>query len=318
MTINKWTPAEQSLADRIEQVLLSTWEPDPMPGPLFHYTDADGFKGIIESGEIWATHFDHLNDRGELRHGEDIVAAEAKELIGEQPENDPRRFFLEQFLEAHPRARLSERTNVYLASLSEAGDLLSQWRAYGSDGSGFAIGFKSLPMPDPKSEKGQAGLTLLRCEYDQNAFRTRSRRILLGTANVFVKFLSEQGDRKATLKVIGETALRACYLRIAMEIPRLKHEAFAEEKEWRLVVIPNPGREDEIVEFRALPNGLSPYVKVPVGVSDKRIDLASIVIGPGQDADRSLRSAKMFLTKLDYDSDNLLRISAAPYRGRGS
>ncbi|EJG2383281.1 hypothetical protein HMPREF1144_0490 [Klebsiella sp. OBRC7] len=36
---------------------------------IYHYTDLNGLKGIIESGSLWATHFSFLNDSNELTHG---------------------------------------------------------------------------------------------------------------------------------------------------------------------------------------------------------------------------------------------------------
>lgn len=35
---------------------------------LFHYTNAEGLIGIIESQSIWATHYAYLNDSEEIRH----------------------------------------------------------------------------------------------------------------------------------------------------------------------------------------------------------------------------------------------------------
>lgn len=35
---------------------------------LFHYTNAKGLIGIIESQSIWATHYAYLNDSEEIRH----------------------------------------------------------------------------------------------------------------------------------------------------------------------------------------------------------------------------------------------------------
>jgi hypothetical protein len=33
---------------------------------LYHYTDFDGLKGIVESNTLWATQFDQLNDSTEV------------------------------------------------------------------------------------------------------------------------------------------------------------------------------------------------------------------------------------------------------------
>ncbi|MER0171630.1 MAG: hypothetical protein DU489_13715 [Nitrosomonas sp.] len=35
---------------------------------LFHYTNAKGLMGIIESQSIWATHYAYVNDSEEIRH----------------------------------------------------------------------------------------------------------------------------------------------------------------------------------------------------------------------------------------------------------
>lgn len=36
---------------------------------IYHYTDLNGLKGIIESNSLWATNFRFLNDAAELDHG---------------------------------------------------------------------------------------------------------------------------------------------------------------------------------------------------------------------------------------------------------
>jgi len=35
----------------------------PTDAPIFHYTDAGGFKGIVENDNIWLTERTHLNDQ---------------------------------------------------------------------------------------------------------------------------------------------------------------------------------------------------------------------------------------------------------------
>ncbi|MEU6190491.1 hypothetical protein [Nocardia sp. NPDC047038] len=36
---------------------------------LYHYTDINGLKGILDSGEIWLTHMAYLNDSQEFEYG---------------------------------------------------------------------------------------------------------------------------------------------------------------------------------------------------------------------------------------------------------
>ena len=46
------------------------------PGPLFHYTDANGLLGILEHKEIWATDALHLNDAQEFKHALSLLQTE--------------------------------------------------------------------------------------------------------------------------------------------------------------------------------------------------------------------------------------------------
>ncbi len=51
---------------------------------LYHYTTAEGFRGIIESQELWATSIYHLNDWTEFEHGRDAFIEGAKVLMKDE------------------------------------------------------------------------------------------------------------------------------------------------------------------------------------------------------------------------------------------
>jgi len=304
----------QKLIADMESALFRDTDRDRPSAPLFHYTDAAGFQGVIESKELWATHFEYLNDRSELRLGEKIVAEEAEAIVRELPEKSARRLILENFLALHPTTRLTQVGSIYLASLSEHGDLLSQWRAYGSDGSGYSISVSSMPNPGPDTPEAPAGLILMKCEYDSSAFRVRARTILLEVAAGFEKFFtSARSDGNE--KLVHNVALSICFRRIAAEVPRLKHSAFREEAEWRLVAVTSEDHDREVVRYRSGRGGLTPYVAIPIADPGKPINLAQVVIGPSHDVQRSRRTATMFLRHHGYNP-NVLQQSRAPYRGR--
>ena len=42
--------------------------------PVFHYTNAAGLKGILETKRIFATHVRYLNDLSEITFGVDVAA----------------------------------------------------------------------------------------------------------------------------------------------------------------------------------------------------------------------------------------------------
>jgi hypothetical protein len=158
-------------------------------------------------------------------------------------------------------------------------------------------------------------LDLVKCEYKPEAFKSRIRKILAEVVHHYEEFVRLKAETDDALRAIYNSAWKALFMRISTEVPRLKHESFAEEKEWRLSVLPAPGHEDDVAKFRALRAGLRPYVEIDVRGADERIDLAEVVIGPGQDPERSLKAAKMFLKRHGYDREDLVRVSATPYRG---
>jgi hypothetical protein len=108
------------------------------PEELFHYTSEENLINIVRFGSLWATEC----DEAELRAGIRVFRDEVKCF------ND------KLFVELVDSALDKWNNNSYMyfvVSLSENGDLLSQWRAYASNGTGCAIAL------DGKSIRGRAG-----------------------------------------------------------------------------------------------------------------------------------------------------------------
>jgi hypothetical protein len=94
---------------------------------IYHYTDLNGLKGIIESGSLWATHFSFLNDSNELTHGMNCLENALQYL---RDDFNPKTLkFIEQAL---THFRMHRAAHVYNLSFCLEPDLLSQWRGYGS------------------------------------------------------------------------------------------------------------------------------------------------------------------------------------------
>jgi len=311
----EWTPEQAALKKEIERVILRPVELDDHTAPLYHYTNGTGFMGIIETGKIWATHFDYLNDSRELRHGEEIVLEEARAFVAELPEGSAGRYLMEYFIQLDPFVSLTRLWDVYLASFSESGDQLSQWRAYGCDGSGFAVGFRTLPRPHGEDDDAGAPLDLIKCEYRPDIFKKKIREILVEVTCHYEDFARSKAETDEARRAIHDSAWKSLFKRIATEVPRLKHKSFDEEREWRLAVLPIPDQAKSITKFRARRGGLCPYVEIDVRGPGGRIDLADVVVGPGQDPQRSLKSARMFLKQHGYDREDLVRLSGTTYRG---
>src|SRR4051812_4201029 len=94
---------------------------------LYHYTTQAGLLGILETKSIWASEIRFLNDATEFRTALDTVGAELRTRLNELDSAEG---------EARGEAIFREFTaleeaSFFVLSLTEKGDDLSQWRAYG-------------------------------------------------------------------------------------------------------------------------------------------------------------------------------------------
>jgi len=105
---------------------------EKIPSILYHYTTSAGLMGIIESGNIWTTKTQYLNDKLELRVTFEYICQEIKQQkMGiERTKTDEELNNMVEALECIPDV------NVSVASFTKNGDLLSQWRGYCNIGSG--------------------------------------------------------------------------------------------------------------------------------------------------------------------------------------
>lgn len=50
----------------VDNDAVREWLYQPIPERLWHYTNADGFAGVVKSGRVWATDVRFLNDTEEV------------------------------------------------------------------------------------------------------------------------------------------------------------------------------------------------------------------------------------------------------------
>jgi hypothetical protein len=116
---------------------VGSYHPDliyGVAGRLFHYTDLNGFQGIISNNDLWLTHLRYSNDDEEMLHGQRVVREVIAEQINRSITSD-QSAFLESVKE-----KLKRQVDVYICCFCLQDDLLSQWRAYGANGMGVSLG----------------------------------------------------------------------------------------------------------------------------------------------------------------------------------
>lgn len=279
--------------------------------PLYHYTTQLGLLGIISSREMWVTHTQYLNDRREFVHAVDLVREEIQRLLQTAPTDSPRREGLQRM---ESSLRTPETINVCVCSFSEERDSISQWRAYSSGTSGFAIGFPSDLLTAATAAKDWY---LAPCIYDPSRQREIIRSLVEEVLDEIVSGNIEEGgeeDEYIREARMGGTGNLLVYLN--RYAPILKDESFSAEKEWRVISRPLSSKSKDFC-FRAGRSLLIPYSKFPLVLpGESKLRLQRIVVGPTQDGKRSRSSVISFLIheRMLEGLEVAVEISRVPYR----
>ncbi len=274
---------------------------------LYHYTTADGLKGIVTKKQIWATNTDYLNDTSEIAHGKKLTV-NALEVICVDPNNVLRGSDASVLVETGQQEAQTKTMEVmtklltslktekirdyYLVSFCESGNLLSQWRGYGNYGGGYAIGF-TIKEPEASSHKS---FKLLKVLYDREQQQTLIEKLTRGVSDILVDHFNTS---ESTMKSIeerpdSESILEAANVVLRYSLIQLKSPGFSEEREWRLC-FDSPERQIEDVEFRTANGILVPYIEKPI--AELGMEIESVCCGPTLHPEISVQSVKMLLAK---------------------
>jgi hypothetical protein len=122
--------------------------------------------------------------------------------------------------------------HYFVFSLSEREDSLSQWRAYGSAGAGYSLGFNTKLL-DQKRLDGD--FYLVKLEYDEQDHRKVIRAGIRRTRAFFNRIISLNPPQSTRLGIMhrANVALAEYLMRVSL---LAKDESFEDEQEWRLVV----------------------------------------------------------------------------------
>lgn len=271
-----------------------------IPETLFHYTDINGFMGILDNSEFWLSDLKFLNDTEEWVNGCDIfdnLIDNYRELITVPVY---RKFFdcLREKLDYQ-----KGNNNIFVMSFCEDGDLLSQWRGYGNNG-GISIGFSTKRNQILTCNNVQVTLLHDKILYDIADKEKLANEILgLGMENEFIR--SEGADFVADVvsKVIWYV------------IPLFKNNSFSSEKEYRWAYRTD---NNEAVHFRERNGMILPFVKIKkVTDNDQvaKVNIEKIIIGPQKRQQEVSDGIKYYLECKGYiDLIDKVELSRIPYR----
>ncbi|MEP6755330.1 MAG: DUF2971 domain-containing protein [Chthonomonadales bacterium] len=242
---------------------------------LYHYCDLGGLKGMLESGNIWATNIEDLADETELRYGTDKVANEvlneSRNLIHGNIDlarvaNAVRVFpsilDMMRVYEDVPSASFLN-NEFYVSCFSSARDSLPGWNSFSDRGKGYAIGLKYnwvSPCSDQFKHYDPIEMVYAEAETD---------RVAKDISKKVIQEAKESNDKYSWVQKLGD-------------VFTLKAVDFESEKEWRLIWTesaysshhyPKRTRESK-VSIRNIR-----YVEIPLD----QWELAEIISGPRAD-----------------------------------
>lgn len=280
-------------------------------GKLYHYTSSHGLVGIFQSQKLWATESLYLNDSTEIQYGlklaEDLINSKLELGVSKE---------VAQALSLIKTKIYDNLDEIYIACLSENGDLLSQWKGYGSYGSGYSIELESNELLRTKRKFPFVNILVKRVIYDKHAQNS----LLLRELDFAIGYLSDlviNFPDKVQGSVAAIASTTAYYLKTNAIC--FKDEAFSEEQEWRIFYRNSQSSEEGYQEpkFRVTDDSIIPYLELDIAPSAQKQDwtlpISKVIVGSKLDFERSKKSIDM-LTNLKGISHLKVVKSKVPLR----
>lgn len=249
---------------------------------VYHYTTIEGLIGICTSRTIWATDLLYMNDTSEYLYSSRIIEEVTSAYAACHPE-------FEGYQYACHHNPLDFGLRVYAACFCEEKDLLSQWRAYARQGTGYAIEFSWAKLRDrfPLNRIGKV-------EYAEHTQKDVLNQILTSLTSEALTTRRDQDSPFA--RVAGGLANALLTVRAF-----LKSVTFQEEREWRIIAFHGTDTREEL--YRPHNNLLIPYCALSLGDADE-LPITKVVIGPSLHPKAAELSLRRFL-----DSIGLARVA---------
>lgn len=275
----------------------------PPPEHLFHYTDAAGLKGILSGRSVWASKVQYMNDAEEFKHAIQV----ARGILNQRDRDTDSEQLSTICDELSDALERIENVNICAFCLSEKKDLLSQWRAYCPPAGGFSLGFDSNDLA--RTVRSQ-DFHLAPCIYNTREQRSLLRPVIDQAIKLFRRELLANDE---SVEEARERILPPFFSTFSRVAPVIKHRAFAEEREWRLIsgLIRN---DDPNMNYRPSRSMLIPYYNLDLTDSgDRPFPTGPIVIGPTSHVELSMSSVTGLLANEDVPWHSVSR-SQVPYR----
>jgi hypothetical protein len=266
---------------------------------VWHYTDGNGFLGILQSGRLYATQVSALNDSKETEYATDLFRDEVNKAIIEQAgKGDVVSFFqsiIEQIKEV-PGSPTQGISKFFVACFSTRADDLNQWSKYTKTSPGrFAIAFH------PNGLNRELNSTLYRVIYDRAKLEAAVKKLVYATFDFYKSGLT--GERVEKPDEWARLFYPAWDEWIYKLAPLAKDQQWDSEGELR-IVHELKAADFPDVRFSQKKSSLARYLPLdfPCWVKERvsRLPIAKVMVGPGENQAASRVSAVLLLEQMGY------------------
>jgi Protein of unknown function (DUF2971) len=296
---------------------------------IYHYTDANGLKGIFENRVLWATDIRYLNDSKEYQYGLEIFS----DLLRGKDE------FKNYTLDAVTKYSLNESLdNKYVICFSEESNSLTQYTTYAENAYGYCVGFDLEKLNEILNSQFPDNFIARELNYSLEEIKLH----IDSAINEFIEYeklnlenlsesvkpaisriereqdesQSEFENRKSSLEEItkksaGTSISMFAQRKLMRQLVFCKHPGFKQEKEFRILIY---NQIENQVEHRLRRGVFVPYVKVELGDSINDL-IKEVYLGPNLDINSaSVGLSSFFRTKGFFDGPGIIKPSGIPYK----
>lgn len=251
---------------------------------IYHYTTAAGLHGIVTQRKFRLTHTRHLNDETEGLYGAVAVSKSLERLSARFPDNQLIEVLSDAMKFALENQQVATEGGTFVGCFSIDGDSLPQWRGYGRNDSAFSLEFDAGELLSIAGSAWDGCCWLLPVEYDEAAFISKMERALEIAAEEFESHRATEPP---------QTLIKSLVLHLANYGSALKHPAFREEREWRLIVLQLAAGKIPVCH---LPSAtFRPFIELEISKEAMGRALRRVIVGPQLTQDATAHGVVSFL-----------------------
>jgi hypothetical protein len=272
---------------------------------LFHYTGVSSLLGMAKSNSLWASNVYCLNDSKEIIHACDVLKTILRARLLESAAG-PETEFLQQVETWIDHCKFGI-FNLFVFSLSTESSLLSQWRSYTPHGKGVSLGLSPNSLNAIASKNN---LKIAQCLYERHEHQELLESLLEKLLTTFRQRVHTIDTSQAHPSEKYHPFLESFRGDVLQVLSIIKHHAFKEEREWRLISPYYPKYTVPDIKFREGGSMLVPYIELNFGES--KPVFSRVILGPSPHQNLSMSTLGMFLS--NQKLCNMVENSQLPYR----